>query len=617
MTKYIAVIAFILLFVYHGLEAQGAAPKLYEDALLYKEFYQAAIQVQTDYYEWLIPRGSAKQHKYALYYAGIVYSEQSRWQDAVESFEKFAQHKEADDTDKALSEIRKGLCYYYQGKKALGIWQRYEETRNSEIASELGYAYARANIRLDKAKSLCQQAVNDESDSDQFKRNLAWVCFRQGDLSAAEDLLSKIDLISAQRVFEDRIKDPNGNEILERYKFYDPATLLLMSSLHISLAAEGDLETENAFAVGASLYEIGRYQDAIQAFMVARDSDFSFGNQMLTDISDTLTWKTSKEKQQWLKTFSGYLQKSDVRSISDALMQLSSKIMTQKRMLNVLVPGMSDRTMKARLQHIARAIDKSWASRSAISKWYSLRTKELKSGDRQAISASVKKLESDYDNAQIALQRGISYFANLMATPVWLGACYLKLDNLQELSGTWGGAKQEYATNPDFWSSLGAAYSKLAMDENDSETVHQVALKLFPDILGDDMDDQAIALAFCQKALSILGYDIEAVHNNEVASLDYSYFRNWGLVLERSGNYDKAKEALMKGRDEDNWNSMEANGALFFSQIVRSYYRYKEFTEVMIIWSELSKAYPAADQVYYIARLLNLIYGQGSSGSSS
>jgi tetratricopeptide (TPR) repeat protein len=131
--------------------------------------------------------------------------------------------------------------------------------------------------------------------------------------------------------------------------------------------------------------------------------------------------------------------------------------------------------------------------------------------------------------------------------------------------------------------------------------------------MANNTDDKDLDRAFCENALRLLEYEVDDIENSVVGPVDYKYFRNLGRVLQKNGEVSRALTALEKGRDEDAWNSLEENGALFFSEIAQCYYRFKKFNDILMIWSKLTEKYPAGYQIHYTMRLISIIYGKGHS----
>jgi tetratricopeptide (TPR) repeat protein len=142
-----------------------------------------------------------------------IYERGKRWDDMAKALDAA---EKALDTDKLVSKEDHATIDFMRGAR-LERMKKYEASevefrkaidlnpKNAGALNYLGYMLADRNERLDEAYGLIKKALEVDPDNGAYLDSLAWVYFRQGKLSEAEDLLKRALI---------RMKDPTVHDHL-------------------------------------------------------------------------------------------------------------------------------------------------------------------------------------------------------------------------------------------------------------------------------------------------------------------------------------------------------------------------------------------------------------------
>jgi len=192
-----------------------------------------------------------------MYLLGVANRELGEIKDAISNFE-YVLAKTTDETQKSLTRIQLGICFYLLGEKerAETTWTEVEQSKHPRVISELGEAYIHLSIHLRDAVQLCEKSrsllralpenrkraewwfYENSEDFKQYTWNLVWAYFKSGERQKSLEELENVYL-------------PNERHSLDVYETEDERGREYLSLLrHLNLAKLGKL-----------YYDLTRYSD--------------------------------------------------------------------------------------------------------------------------------------------------------------------------------------------------------------------------------------------------------------------------------------------------------------------------------------------------------------------
>ena len=203
----------------------------FNNAVLHRELYQAAVLASQDYLKKLSAAQDKDRSRFVDLYFGEALVESGKLGAAVTYLKKFSSSESVEPRYRAIARISLGLGYYQnnESSKATELWGGVN-TSDPEVKAELAAAYSKAGL-MDKDPSVIAEGILSEMKrsgkpfSMRMVKNLAAIYARGAGLTEKGlDLLNRSDL----KAFSYR-------EILGKSKvinFYDLSLLNDMATLY-------------------------------------------------------------------------------------------------------------------------------------------------------------------------------------------------------------------------------------------------------------------------------------------------------------------------------------------------------------------------------------------------
>ncbi|MEZ6132298.1 MAG: tetratricopeptide repeat protein [Planctomycetaceae bacterium] len=126
---------------------------------------------------------------------GSLYTQLSRWDDAISAYQELLQMPELNDTVIRRGRMMLSNAYVQKGDIAGGekiLQEVYaQDPTDIGINNDLGYLYAEQNKNLEQAEKMVRLAVEAEPDNPAYLDSLGWVLYRMQKHEEAEEALIK------------------------------------------------------------------------------------------------------------------------------------------------------------------------------------------------------------------------------------------------------------------------------------------------------------------------------------------------------------------------------------------------------------------------------------------